>query len=371
MKPDDPRELLKRYEPKAGPVLNPARPLCTVRFSPCGTMLAAGGTDARIHRWDLTGETPSELPSLAGHSGWVQAIAFHPDGKRLISVDSWGKVCCWLHGEADPTPCWTIDAAHDGWIRGLALSPDGTLAATCGSDGQVCVWTTGEGTKTHAFSGHAVDVLAVAFHPGGTSLVSGDLKGTLKQWDLGSPPSVAPRRSVLATPAVRTLDAQVLYKYERIQDVGGVRALRFDSAGRVLACAGCKPRSGASLLGTPTILLFDWDSGQVTHTMKVGNDVDGLVYDLAWHPDGFLMAVSSGNPGTGKFFFIQPGAAQPFFLWTRMPNCQALDVHPDGRRLVVSATNANSNGNGRRIGKATEHPGNWSPLHFWALPRSS
>jgi WD40 repeat protein len=359
MKPDNSRELLERYEPKAGAVLKPDHPICTVRFSPCGTMLAAGSTDARIHRWALMAETPRELPPLASHSGWVQALAFHPDGKRLISVDSWGKVCCWLYNEAEPTLCWTIEGAHDGWIRGLALSPDGTRAATCGNDQRVCAWTTDEGKPTDTFTGHAVDVFAVAFHPHGTSLVSGDLKGNVKEWNLGS------RR------AVRALDARALYKYDRIQDVGGVRALRFDPEGRMLACAGCTPKNGASLTGTPTILLFDWDSGRLTQTIKVGNDLDGFVYDLAWHPDGFLMAVTSGNPGTGKFFFIQPGAAQPFFLTTKMPNCQALDAHPDRRRLVVSATNANSNGNGRQIGKANDYPGNWSPLHFWELPGSS
>jgi hypothetical protein len=52
-----------------------------------------------------------------------------------------------------------------------------------------------------------------------------------------------------------------------------------------------------------------------------------------------------------------------------MANCHALDLHPDGRRLVVSATNANSNGNGRRLGGGTEYPGNWSPLHLWEMPR--
>jgi WD40 repeat protein len=358
MKPDDPSELLKRYEPKAGRVLNPERPLCTVRFSPCGTMLAAGGTDARVHRWTLAaeGESPAELAPLAGHSGWVQTLAFHPDGRRLISADSWGKVCCWHYNEADPTPCWTIERAHDGWIRGLTISADGRLAATCGNDRHVRVWTTGEGKLCHEFLCHAIDVFAVAFHPEGRSLVSGDLKGTLKHWDLES------------ARAVRTLDAQVLYKYDKIQDVGGVRALRFDREGQVLACVGCTPKNGGSLLGTPTILLFDWQKGELAQTIKVGSDLDGLVYDLAWHPDGFVMAVTSGNPGTGKFFFVQPAAAQPFFVSTKMPNCQALDAHPDGRRLVVSATNANSNGNGRQIGKAKNYPGNWSPLHFWELP---
>jgi hypothetical protein len=48
-----------------------------------------------------------------------------------------------------------------------------------------------------------------------------------------------------------------------------------------------------------------------------------------------------------------------------MANCHSLAVHPDGKRLVVAATNAGSNGNGRP--KDKEYLGNWSPLHVWSL----
>ena len=73
MSADAKKELLTRYEPKAGLVLKPDRPMCTVRFSPCGTLLAAGGTDATVRRWDLAGDQPAELPALAGHGGWCGA----------------------------------------------------------------------------------------------------------------------------------------------------------------------------------------------------------------------------------------------------------------------------------------------------------
>jgi hypothetical protein len=79
------------------------------------------------------------------------------------------------------------------------------------------------------------------------------------------------------------------------------------------------------------------------------------------------MAVTSGQPGQGKLLFQVPSAAQPFFQAARA-NCHSLAVHPDGRRLVVCATNANSAGNGRRIGKGSEYPGNFSPLLTWEMP---
>jgi hypothetical protein len=119
----------------------------------------------------------------------------------------------------------------------------------------------------------------------------------------------------------------------------------------------------------PTILLFDVASGRLEHTIAVGGQGDGFVYDLAFHPSGFVMAVTSGNPGTGKLFFQAPADREPFFTATNMPNCHSLALHPDNRRLVVAATNGNSNGNGRPL-RNGEYPGNFSPLHLWELPAS-
>jgi sugar lactone lactonase YvrE len=353
----EPKELARRYEPKQVREIKPDRQMLCVRISPCGKLLAAASADGTIRRWNLADEALPELPPLAGHSGWVTAIAFARKGQRLVACDSWGAVSCWSYAEETPKQLWLVEQAHDGWIRGLAVSPDGKQIATCGFDRQVRVWSAEDGKRTNEFSGHQEDVFSVAFHPDGKSLVSGDLKGHVRQWDLASGQET------------RKLDCQVLYQLSRLQDVGGVRVLSFNADGSQLACAGLTPKNGGNVQGTPTILLFDWASGQLKHTIKVGNDGDAYVYDVHFHADGFLMAVTSGNPGTGKLLFIRPGDAQPFYLSTKMPNCHSLAIHPDGRRLVVSATNGGSNGNGRNL-KDGSYPGNWSPLYLLEMPLS-
>lgn len=352
----DAKALLKRYQPKQVQRLTTDRQVCVVRFSPDGKLLAAGGQDGSVRRWDTAGDKLTALPPLTGHNGWVQGLAFHPDGKRLFTADSWGRLSCWPYAERTPKPLWSIPQAHAGWVRQLAVSLDGATVASCGRDGLVQMWSA-DGKKLRELTGHGQDVFAVAFHPDGKSLVSGDLKGVVKRWD------------VATGKVLRTFDARRMYRYDRIQDVGGVRSLAFDPAGTMLACGGSEPKSGGFVQGAALVLLFDWTSGKLRQALKVGADNEGFVYDLAFHPDGFLMAVSSGQPGVGKLFFHQPGEAQPFFTTGAMPNCHALAVQPGGRRLVVSATNANSSGNGRLLGKNKEYAGNWSPLHVWDLPR--
>lgn len=352
----DAKQLLLRYQPKAaGKPFNLDQQLCIIRYSPCGKVLAGGGFDARVRRWSAIADPLAEMPALMGHNGWVSALAFHGDGKRLFSADSWGQLCCWPYADKDAMPLWKAAQAHDGWVRQLAVSPDGKSLASCGSDKMVRVWSAENGQKLKEWPDHQQDVYSVAFHPSG-ALLSGDLKGQVKQWDLAT------------GKGVRTFDAGLMYLYERIQDVGGVRCLGFDKAGGLLLCGGSLPKSGGFVQGIALLLAFDWQSGQLKNNLQIGTQDEGFIHDLAWHPDGFVMAVTSGQPGRGQLFFQRLEDAKPFFTSTGMANCHSLAVHPNGKRLVVSATNTGSNGNGRPLTKNKEYPSNFSPLFAWDLP---
>jgi hypothetical protein len=146
-----------------------------------------------------------------------------------------------------------------------------------------------------------------------------------------------------------------------------VRCFQFTPDGKSLFAGGSQPKSGGFVQGTSLILGFDWATGTGRQVFKGTADTEGYVYNLAWHADGFLMGVSSGQPGQGKFFFLRPTDSVPFFTQP-IANPHSLALHPGGKRVVVSATNANSAGNGRNLGKDKQYPGNHSPLHVFDLP---
>lgn len=352
--PTDPH--LAKFTPKEIKVLTTDRQLGVLRFSPCGKFLFAGSLDNLVRRWDATVPEFPELPPLAGHNGFVQALAFGGEVPALITGDSWGELRAWPYAEAAPQPAWKVPAAHDGWIRQIAVSPDRKLLATCGIDKTVRLWLAADGQKQQELAGHAHDVYSVAFHPDGKSLVSGDLKGVVKHWDLstGKP--------------VRELDAGVFYHYDRIQDIGGVRCLAFDAKGETLICGGSKPLTGGFVEGTPVVILFDFASGAPRETVEVGQKQDGFVFDMHVHADGFIMAVTSGQPGKGQLLYRRPGEPAPFFVLA-MQNCHSLSLHPDGRRLAVCSTSGGSNGNGRVVNEKGEYVGSWSPVHLFEFPQ--
>jgi WD40 repeat protein len=356
-----PDDLKNKYEPKQLQETKADRQIGAARISPCGRFLLAASYDATFRRFEIAEAELKELAPLRGYNGWATALAFAPRRDAaaglpgvVFTADSWGQLCARPFEADDPQPLWRHEQAHDGWLRDIAVSADGARLATAGRDGFVRLWSADKGERLREIA-CGDDVYAVAFDHESKTLISGDVRGVVKRWnpDTGD--------------LVRQYDASPLYKLDRIQDIGGLCRLAVDPAGPTLIAAGMTPKNGATIQGTPTILLFDLETGELKRTITRGGPPDGHVVDLHAHADGFLIAVTSGSPGNGRVFLQRPGDDEPFFETTKLANCHALAVHPDGRRFIVTATNRGSNGNGRRIVDG-EYPGNHSPIHLFAMP---
>jgi len=381
-------KLKKDYEPRPLSVTRADRQLTRARFSPCGKFLIAGCYDQTVRRWQVqmpqaqepqeekkpekrpqpefkkkkkpeaqTGPKLIEWKRVTGHNGWVTALAFAPKGDLIYTADSWGQLRCWAYADENPKPKWTVKQAHDGWIRHLTVSSDGKRIATVGRDQHVRVWSADKGRKQLDLTGHDEDIYSASFSPDNKQLLSGDLKGAIQQWSLteGKP--------------VRRFDAGALFTTHRIQEVGGVRVLRFLDDGKTLLAAGIGPETGGFVKGAPVMVLFDYQTGKMKKQIKIGASDQGYVFDVHEHPAGFLMFVASGQPGKGLFALMRLSDDKPFYQTTKMANCHNLVMHPDGSHFAVTATNSGSNGNGRRLDKDGNYVGNLTPIHLFAWPQ--
>lgn len=356
---DESQPLLTRFEPQEIGVVIADPQVLAARFHPGGELLAAGGFDGRVRLWSLATDEPQELPALTDHHGWVQAVAFSRDGRRLYTADSWGKLCAWDMNGDEPQLAWSLDEAHAGWLRDLDVSADGSRLVTCGRDRVARIWAAVDGAPLFELRSHGTDVYAAKFHPTQQLVVSGDDRGRVQVWG--------------ATDGrlLREFDAGVLYLEHRLQDVGGVRALSFDRTGDLLAVGGTIPKNGATVQGTPSILLFDFDSGETTHTLKLGAPNHCFVHEMILHDAGFVMAVTSGTPGQGQVLFQRPDDEKPFFSTTKISNCHSIHWHEPTGRFAVVATNRGSNGNGRRLGEDGAYAGNNSPIHLFRFAEAA
>jgi WD40 repeat protein len=165
-------------------------------FSPDGALLAtAGGNGASSpgegKLWDLA--AGAEARALEGLQDHVLSLAFNADGSRLATagggdvveegkvVRTWGTVQVW-----DPATAREVLRLppQPGWVLGVAFSPDGELLATAGRDGTVRLWSAADGQEVRLLKGHDGPVVAVAFSPDGQRLASAGDDGAVRLWDV-------------------------------------------------------------------------------------------------------------------------------------------------------------------------------------------
>lgn len=344
--PTDPKRLRLIRE------LKHDRGVLTCRFASDGRRLFAGAQDEFVHHWNLSElplvdetvtakaapkkktKTPEPEPpagppvpklALPGHDSWIQALALAADGSLLAAGDFVGRVT--LRSTSNESqPVRTIEA-HRGSVRSVSLSRDGRLLATAGNDGAVRVWSVDDGRELLTLGEHGCHVYQTAFHPSGKSLISADLKGVVREFEL---PDGKLRR---------TLDAGVLYTYSEkyTVDVGGVRGLAFNADGSQLACAGAVGERGIAHSGNARVLLFDWKSGRLLQTFRPEKEVIATAWGVRFHPDGYLIGTGGSRTG-GYVWFWRPDAETEFHLFnlsTRGPGFD-LDLSPDARTLAIA-----------------------------------
>jgi len=336
-----------KLEPKQVAEFKSERQISAARFSPDGALLASVGYEPVVRRWTFDGKNLTPLGPLAGFHGYTTALAFHPKEPRLFAADSWGQLAC-FEGEK---VVWRLETAHDGWLRQIATSIDGGRIVTCGKDGFVRVWNAADGKMLAEYQ-VGEDVYALTMNH---EITFGDMRGRIETWDAA------------LKKKLRSFDASVLYKLDRIQDLGGLRVLLHIDGGRTLLAAGTTPQNGATPQSIPTILFFETATGRLIKTVTHGTNKEGYVHDLVQHASGCLMAVSSGTPGSGQLFLLDPAENEAFHENKKMANCHALALHPDGRHFVVTSTNRDSNGNGKSLAKDGSYKTNASPLHLFEV----
>ena len=151
----------------------------SVAFSPDGTFAASGSDDATVRLWRV--ELGAESASLIGHTQAVSSVSFSPDGQILASGSLDGSVRVWRVSDGSlilELPNQTVG------VRSVAFSPDGVTLATATEDGTVRLWAAGTGTLLQTLHGHVQPTNRIAFSPDGELLASAGSDQTVRVWSV-------------------------------------------------------------------------------------------------------------------------------------------------------------------------------------------
>jgi WD40 repeat protein/serine/threonine protein kinase len=294
-----------------------------VAFSPDGERMVSASKDHTVRLWDAA--TGKELRTLKGHSDGIGAVAFSPDGQRLASVIDIGvdKMVSKTSRAKGELKVWDAASGKQlldlpGCCLSLAFSPDGKRILSATPDGTARVWDAIGGRELLALKGQTGFVIWVAYSPDGRHLAttSIDLNGLagdrtrFAQFLTGN----------LKIPAeIKLWDAAT---GEPILSFRGPTApvgnLAFSPDGKRLATC--------HLNGLVT--LWDVSDGHVVQSL---HGHTGVAAWVAFSHDGRLLATSGESEQTVKIWDAASG--EELLALRGALVCTAFS--PDGRRLAT------------------------------------
>ncbi|MCM3884979.1 WD40 repeat domain-containing protein, partial [Frankia sp. R82] len=224
--PDRPRPL--------GALGSQAATVRQLALSSTAHLLATAGGDSSVGLWDITDPSRPQPRFLLTGRGPVTDVALRPDGAVLAVAGVGGSVQLWnVRDPADPSQLGSV-AGHTGAVNTIAFSPDGTQLATGGDDQVVQLADVHDPAHpgvARRLTGHHNAVTTVAY-TGADRLLSADTAGTVAYWDLDGT-GAAGKASSPSFTRIGALD-------------GPVRAIGTTSAGTVAATTG----KGQTFVGT-------------------------------------------------------------------------------------------------------------------------
>lgn len=157
-----------------------------IAFHPDGKQLISVGHDHKIKAWNLHPFSKPAKRIITGpdgkdpHSHWVWAVAFEPQTRTMITVGHDNKIHLW---DMDTFKYKRTLEKHTVGIKSLAVHPKKAIIATGGFDNMIRLWDLKTGENKKLF-GHVGTVSSLAFSPCGRTLVSGAWDGSIRLWNV-------------------------------------------------------------------------------------------------------------------------------------------------------------------------------------------
>jgi WD40 repeat protein len=345
------------------PILSPTPTgLSTISNPPL--IETSGPTSTEIPPFIIKPElTPSAMPSvstMAAPSPTAAAsIHIHATPKTILDVGGWHVLCSpdgkWLIiGERkihfyDAQSLIEVRAIQaDRWVTGMAISPDSKILAAIDESRGVMLFDVASGsellTLPRTQNSASVTTIYLAFSPDSATLavIIGEV---VKLFDVASGQETATIVTRRATNIIFSPDGKSLYVGGgedgiTVWDITTGTQIRkfgdsFLAANRIALSPDGSLLVSAGTFNNVEMILWDAATGRQLHTFT-RNEAEAVglgVKDLAFSPDGRLLASAEGEAATIKLWDVATGSELQTLVGHSEP-ASSIAISPDGATLV-------------------------------------
>ncbi|KAI0152815.1 WD repeat-containing protein pop3 [Xylariaceae sp. FL1272] len=142
-------------------------------------ILCTAGYDHTIRFWEALSGICSR--TIQHPDSQVNRLCISPD-KRFLAAAGHHTVKLYDIKSTNPNPLLTFEG-HSGNITGVAFHCEGKWMVTSSEDGTVKIWETRSGTIQRSYN-HGIAANDVVIHPNQGEIISCDRGGSVRVWDL-------------------------------------------------------------------------------------------------------------------------------------------------------------------------------------------
>jgi len=250
-------------------------------FSANGDILITGGNDGRLIWWNAAADAPAPQRTIDAHKGWIRALAVSPDKQKLASCGNDGKVKLW--SLADGTLLREL-SGHERHVYQVAFHPDGKHLVSGDLTAKFFDWDLDTGNQVRNF---AITPLS-KYDPGFMADYGGayclEFAADGKRLFAGGLTNVTNAFAGVCNPIVSQIDWEAGKDVVTHLSKGGIQGTAWGLAvhPQGFLFAGTGGQGGGHLF------FWKFDQKDEFHTLNLGN----TARDMALHPDGMQIATA-------------------------------------------------------------------------------
>ncbi|XP_039046087.1 flowering time control protein FY-like [Hibiscus syriacus] len=276
-----------------------------VLWTPTGRRLITGSQSGEFTLWN--GQSFNFEMILQAHDQAIRSMVWSHNDNWMVSGDDGGAIKYWQNNMNNVK---VNKSAHKESVRDLSFCRTDLKFCSCSDDTTVKVWDFARCQEERSLTGHGWDVKSVDWHPTKSLLVSGGKDNLVKLWDAKTGRELCSfhghKNTVLCVKWNQNGNWVLTAGKDQIIKLYDIRAMKELESFRghrkdVTALSWHPFHEEYFVSGSYDGSIFHWLVGHETPQVDLPSAHDNSVWDIAWHPIGYLLC-SGSNDHTTKFW---------------------------------------------------------------------